>query len=40
LWQALVNRIPVRFALFILYSACLLALAIRAVAVCLDGILR
>jgi hypothetical protein len=30
LWQALVNRIPVRFALFALQTACLLALAVRA----------
>lgn len=32
LWQALVNRVPVRFALFSLGSALLLALAIRAAA--------
>ncbi len=31
LWQALVNRIPVRFALFLVASACLIALALRAV---------
>lgn len=31
LWQATVNRIPVRFSLFILSTLCLLALAIRAV---------
>lgn len=30
LWQATVNRIPVRFALFILSTLCLLVLAIRA----------
>jgi hypothetical protein len=34
LWQALVNRIPVRFVLFSLSSLCLLALAIRAAAAC------
>ncbi len=39
LWQALVNRIPVRFGLFIAYSCCLMVLAIRAVAACLAGIL-
>lgn len=31
LWQATVNRIPVRFSLFLLATACLLVLAIRAV---------
>jgi hypothetical protein len=31
LWQATVNRIPVRFAIFLLATACLLALAVRAV---------
>ena len=30
LWQALVNTIPLRFALFVLSTLCLLALAIRA----------
>ncbi len=30
LWQATVNRIPVRFTLFLLSSLCLIALAIRA----------
>ncbi|WP_353227005.1 MAPEG family protein [Novosphingobium sp.] len=34
LWQALVNRIPVRFLLFLLSSLCLVALAIRAAAAC------
>jgi hypothetical protein len=31
LWQALVNRIPIRFALFVVSTACLIALAVRAV---------
>lgn len=31
LWQATVNRIPVRFTLFFIATACLLVLAIRAV---------
>lgn len=31
LWQATVNKIPVRFALFLLATACLLVLAVRAV---------
>jgi len=31
LWQATVNRIPVRFVIFLLATACLLVLAIRAV---------
>ena len=31
LWQALVNTIPVRFALFFLSSCCLIALAVLAV---------
>ena len=31
IWQATVNRIPVRFTLFLLATACLLVLAIRAV---------
>ena len=31
LWQALVNRLPVRFTLFTLSTLCLLVLAIRAV---------
>ena len=31
LWQATVNRIPVRFSLFLLATACLLVLAVRAV---------
>ena len=31
LWQATVNRIPVRFAIFLLATACMLVLAIRAV---------
>ncbi|WP_428334025.1 MAPEG family protein [Novosphingobium sp.] len=39
LWQALVNRIAVRFGLFIAYSSCLMVLAIRAVASCLAGAL-
>lgn len=30
LWQATVNRVPVRFALFMLSTLCLIALAIRA----------
>ena len=30
LWQATVNRIPVRFSLFLLATACLLVLAVRA----------
>ncbi|MBB3860258.1 hypothetical protein GGQ88_001524 [Novosphingobium hassiacum] len=29
-WQATVNRLPVRFSLFVLSSACLIVLAIRA----------
>ncbi|MFM9978947.1 MAG: MAPEG family protein [Sphingomonadaceae bacterium] len=35
LWQALVNRIPVRIALFSLSSVCLLALAVNAARVTL-----
>jgi ABC-type sugar transport system permease subunit len=35
LWQALVNTIPVRFALFILSTFCLIGLAINAVRVTL-----
>ena len=31
LWQATVNKLPVRFSLFILSTACLLVLAVRAV---------
>lgn len=31
LWQSTVNRIPVRFSLFLLATACLLILAVRAV---------
>lgn len=31
LWQATVNRIPVRFAIFLLSTACLLALSLLAV---------
>ena len=31
LWQATVNRIPVRFTLFLLATACLLVLAVHAV---------
>ena len=31
LWQATVNRIPVRFTLFLLATGCLLVLAVRAV---------
>lgn len=31
LWQALINTIPVRFALFILSSGCLIALSVLAV---------
>jgi hypothetical protein len=31
LWQALVNRVPVRFAIFALASMCLVVLAVRAV---------
>jgi len=34
LWQALINRIPVRFALFNLYTGCLVVLAVRAAADC------
>lgn len=30
IWQATVNRVPIRFALFLLSSICLIALAIRA----------
>ena len=33
IWQATVNRIPVRFLLFVLSSACLIALAVSAVMV-------
>jgi len=40
LWQALVNRIPVRFALFNLYTACLVVLAVRAAADCFAAIAR
>ena len=35
LWQAMVNRIPVRILLFALSSTCLVALAIRALALTL-----
>jgi len=31
LWQATVNKIPMRFALFLLSTLCLVALALRAV---------
>jgi hypothetical protein len=31
LWQATVNRVPVRFALFLASTACLMVLAVRAV---------
>src|SRR3546814_12496701 len=31
LWQATVNRVPVRFAIFSLYTLCLLALSVLAV---------
>jgi hypothetical protein len=31
LWQALINTIPIRFALFLLSSSCLIGLAIKAV---------
>ena len=31
LWQAMVNTLPVRFSLFMLSTACLLVLAVRAV---------
>ena len=31
LWQATVNKLPVRFSLFLLATACLLVLAVRAV---------
>ena len=31
LWQATVNKLPVRFSLFMLSTACLLVLAVRAV---------
>jgi hypothetical protein len=34
LWQALVNRVAVRFALFNLSSACLVVLALRAAMAC------
>lgn len=37
LWQVLVNRIPVRFALFAMSTGLLLALAIRAALICLYG---
>lgn len=30
LWQATVNRVPVRFVLFVLSTTCLMALAVRA----------
>ena len=33
IWQATVNKLPVRFTLFILSTGCLLALAVRAVLV-------
>ena len=36
LWQALVNRIPIRFALFAISSLCLTALAVIAVRVTLS----
>ena len=35
LWQATVNRIPVRFTLFLIATVCLLVLAVRAVMVTL-----
>jgi hypothetical protein len=34
LWQATVNRIPVRFALFSLYTVCLVVLALHAAVDC------
>jgi hypothetical protein len=36
IWQATVNRIPVRFSLFLLSSLCLAALAVRALAATLS----
>jgi hypothetical protein len=35
LWQATVNRVPVRFALFAVSTGCLIALAVRALALTL-----
>ncbi len=35
LWQVMVNQVPVRFALFLVSTACLMALAIRALLACL-----
>jgi hypothetical protein len=37
LWQVMVNRIPVRFALFGLSTTCLLVLAVRAAIRCFAG---
>jgi hypothetical protein len=37
IWQATVNKVPVRFVLFILSTLCLLILAINAVRVTLGG---
>jgi hypothetical protein len=37
IWQATVNKVPVRFALFIFSTLCLLVLAINAVRVTLGG---
>lgn len=34
-WQATINRVPVRFALFVLSTGCLIALAIRALSLTL-----
>jgi hypothetical protein len=35
LWQATVNRLPVRFTLFAIYTLCLVVLAVRALMVTL-----
>jgi hypothetical protein len=37
LWQSTVNRIPVRFTLFVLYTACLLLLALHAAKLAMFG---
>ena len=37
IWQATVNRVPVRFALFMLSSLCLLVLALHAAKLALTG---
>ena len=34
-WQATINRVPVRFALFVLSTGCLIALALRALSLTL-----